>query len=155
MLKMENVSKIYRTNLIETHALRKVDLHIGAGEFVSVTGPSGSGKTTFLNLAGLLETFEEGDFYLDGQNVKGLKRFTEDGDIDWDSLEQTGVVDPLGAFRGCSPPKATKAKAPPILPGSGAQARGALPPPPAPPPPVPRVQPSRDQRGGTARDGSG
>ena len=72
MLKMENVSKIYRTNLIETHALRKVDLHIGAGEFVSVTGPSGSGKTTFLNLAGLLETFEEGDFYLDGQNVKGL-----------------------------------------------------------------------------------
>jgi putative ABC transport system ATP-binding protein len=72
MLKMENVSKIYRTNLIETHALRKVDLHIGAGEFVSVTGPSGSGKTTFLNLAGLLETFEEGDFYLDGQNVRGL-----------------------------------------------------------------------------------
>jgi putative ABC transport system ATP-binding protein len=72
MLKMENVSKIYRTNLIETHALRKVDLSIGDGEFVSVTGPSGSGKTTFLNLAGLLETFEEGDFYLDGKNVKGL-----------------------------------------------------------------------------------
>ncbi len=72
MLKMENVSKIYRTDLIETHALRKVDLHIEAGEFVSVTGPSGSGKTTFLNLAGLLETFELGDYYLDGQNVKGL-----------------------------------------------------------------------------------
>jgi putative ABC transport system ATP-binding protein len=69
---MENVSKIYRTNLIETHALRKIDLHIAAGEFVSVTGPSGSGKTTFLNLAGLLENFEEGDFYLDGENVKGL-----------------------------------------------------------------------------------
>ena len=49
---MENVSKIYRTALIETHALRKVDLHIKSGEFVSVTGPSGSGKTTFLNLAG-------------------------------------------------------------------------------------------------------
>ena len=72
MLRMENVSKIYRTNLIETHALRKIDLHIAAGEFVSVTGPSGSGKTTFLNLAGLLENFEEGDFYLDGENVKGL-----------------------------------------------------------------------------------
>ena len=72
MLKMENVSKIYRTDLIETHALRKVDLHIKQGEFVSVTGPSGSGKTTFLNLAGLLETFEEGDYFLDGQNVKGL-----------------------------------------------------------------------------------
>jgi len=72
MLKMENVSKIYRTELVETHALRKVDLHIKQGEFVSVTGPSGSGKTTFLNLAGLLETFEEGDYYLNGQNVRGL-----------------------------------------------------------------------------------
>ena len=69
---MKNVSKIYRTDLIETHALRKVDLHISQGEFVSVTGPSGSGKTTFLNLAGLLETFEEGDYFLDGKNVKGL-----------------------------------------------------------------------------------
>jgi len=69
---MENVSKIYRTELIETHALRKVNLHIKSGEFVSVTGPSGSGKTTFLNLAGALETFEEGDYFLDGQNVKGL-----------------------------------------------------------------------------------
>ena len=72
MLKMENVSKIYRTELVETHALRKVDLHIKRGEFVSVTGPSGSGKTTFLNLAGALETFEEGNYFLDGQNVKGL-----------------------------------------------------------------------------------
>ena len=72
MLRMENVSKIYRTELVETHALRKVDLHIKKGEFVSVTGPSGSGKTTFLNLAGALETFEEGDYFLDGQNIKGL-----------------------------------------------------------------------------------
>ncbi|MCO4799438.1 MAG: ABC transporter ATP-binding protein [Colwelliaceae bacterium] len=72
MLRMENVSKIYRTELVETHALRKVDLHIKSGEFVSVTGPSGSGKTTFLNLAGALETFEEGDYFLDGENVKGL-----------------------------------------------------------------------------------
>jgi putative ABC transport system ATP-binding protein len=72
MLKMANVSKIYRTDLIETHALRQVNLHIKQGEFVSVTGPSGSGKTTFLNLAGLLETFEQGDYFLDGINVKGL-----------------------------------------------------------------------------------
>lgn len=72
MLKMENVSKIYRTDLVETHALRNVNLTINNGDFVSVTGPSGSGKTTFLNLAGLLETFEEGDYYLDGQNVRGL-----------------------------------------------------------------------------------
>ncbi len=72
MLSMKNVSKIYRTDLIETHALSNVNLEVAEGEFVSVTGPSGSGKTTFLNLAGMLETFEQGDYFLDGENVKGL-----------------------------------------------------------------------------------
>ncbi len=72
MLKMTGVSKIYRTSQIETHALNKIDLQIEAGEFITVTGPSGSGKTTFLNVAGLLESFEEGDYFLDGQNVSGL-----------------------------------------------------------------------------------
>ena len=72
MLEMRQVSKIYRTAMVETHALRSLDLHVRDGEFVAVTGPSGSGKTTFLNIAGLLETFSEGDYLLDGQNVKGL-----------------------------------------------------------------------------------
>jgi putative ABC transport system ATP-binding protein len=72
MLKMNDVSKIYRTELVETHALRNVNLEIQEGEFVSVTGPSGSGKTTFLNLTGLLESFEHGEYFLDGQNVRGL-----------------------------------------------------------------------------------
>lgn len=72
MLKMQGVSKIFRTELVETHALRNVNIEINAGEFVAVTGPSGSGKTTFLNLAGLLESFEQGDYFLDGENVKGL-----------------------------------------------------------------------------------
>lgn len=72
MLKMQGVSKIFRTELVETHALRNVNIEIDAGEFVAVTGPSGSGKTTFLNLAGLLESFEQGDYFLDGDNVKGL-----------------------------------------------------------------------------------
>lgn len=72
MLRMENISKIYRTKLVETHALRNVNLHIKKGEFVSVTGPSGSGKSTFLNIAGALETFEQGDYFLDGENIKGL-----------------------------------------------------------------------------------
>jgi putative ABC transport system ATP-binding protein len=69
---MQSVSKVYRTDLIETHALREFSLSVREGEFVAVTGPSGSGKTTFLNIAGLLETFDTGSYVLDGQNVSGL-----------------------------------------------------------------------------------
>jgi len=55
MLKMTGLSKVYRTEVIETHALRAFNLEVKEGEFVAVTGPSGSGKTTFLTIAGLLE----------------------------------------------------------------------------------------------------
>jgi putative ABC transport system ATP-binding protein len=72
MLNMQQVTKVYRTELVETHALRSLNLHVGEGEFVAVTGPSGSGKTTFLNIAGLLEEFTGGQYTLDGVNVKGL-----------------------------------------------------------------------------------
>jgi putative ABC transport system ATP-binding protein len=69
MLKMQNVSKIYRTDLIETYALRSFSLEVNEGEFIAVTGPSGSGKTTFLNVAGLLENFDSGRYELDGTDV--------------------------------------------------------------------------------------
>ena len=72
MLNMHAVTKVYRTELVETHALRSLDLCVKEGEFVAVTGPSGSGKTTFLNIAGLLEGFTGGEYLLDGVNVKGL-----------------------------------------------------------------------------------
>jgi putative ABC transport system ATP-binding protein len=72
MLEMHAVGKVYRTDLIETHALRDFSLDVAAGEFVAVTGPSGSGKTTFLNVAGLLETFDTGRYVLDGSDVRRL-----------------------------------------------------------------------------------
>ena len=72
MLDMRQVTKVYRTELVETHALRALDLHVREGEFVAVTGPSGSGKTTFLNIAGLLETFTGGTYLLDGEDVSGM-----------------------------------------------------------------------------------
>ena len=72
MLSMQDISKVYRTDTVETHALRQFSLDVDEGEFVSVAGPSGSGKTTFLNIAGLLEEFSIGTFELDGRNVAGL-----------------------------------------------------------------------------------
>ena len=72
MLSMKNISKVFKTDLVETHALRDFNLEVNEGEFVAVTGPSGSGKTTFLNIAGLLEGFTSGEFSLDGVNVSNL-----------------------------------------------------------------------------------
>ena len=72
MLQMHNVSKIYRTDTVETHALREFSLKVDEGEFVSVTGPSGSGKTTFLNIAGLLEDLTGGTYELDGRDISKL-----------------------------------------------------------------------------------
>jgi putative ABC transport system ATP-binding protein len=72
MLKMSNLSKVYRTEVVETFALREFSIHVREGEFVAVTGPSGSGKTTFLTIAGLLEEFTGGEYKLDGVDVKGL-----------------------------------------------------------------------------------
>jgi putative ABC transport system ATP-binding protein len=72
MLSMRQISKVYRTDLVETHALRDFNLEVASGEFVSVTGPSGSGKTTFLNIAGLLEAPTTGRYVLDGEDVSSL-----------------------------------------------------------------------------------
>jgi putative ABC transport system ATP-binding protein len=72
MLSMQNVSMVYRTETVETHALRDFSLQVDEGEFVSVSGPSGSGKTTFLNIAGLLEEFSSGTYQLDGKDTSSL-----------------------------------------------------------------------------------
>ena len=72
MLRMRNISKTYRTEHVETRALHYFSIEVKAGEFVAMTGPSGSGKTTFLNVAGLLETFDSGTYKLDGRDVSGL-----------------------------------------------------------------------------------
>jgi len=72
MIELKSVSKIFRTDIVETYALRDFDLSIAAGEFVAITGHSGSGKTTLLNVAGLLEEFDAGDYRLEGEDVKAL-----------------------------------------------------------------------------------
>ncbi len=72
MLSMKSIRKVYRTDLVETHALHDLTIEVKTGEFVAVMGRSGSGKTTFLNIAGLLDTFDSGTYHLDGQDVSRL-----------------------------------------------------------------------------------
>jgi len=72
MLEMSNVTKTYRTDMVATKALDDFSLVVEEGEFVAVSGPSGSGKTTFLNVSGLLDTFDSGSYKLDGEDVSGL-----------------------------------------------------------------------------------
>lgn len=72
MLRMQGISKIYRHGLLQTHALRGLDLDVRAGEFLAIMGPSGSGKTSLLNIAGLLEAPAEGEYWLDGEPTRRL-----------------------------------------------------------------------------------
>jgi putative ABC transport system ATP-binding protein len=72
VIDMQAVSKIFRTDLVETHALRNFTLKVDSGEFVAITGHSGSGKTTLLNVVGLLEEFDAGSYMLDGEDVTRL-----------------------------------------------------------------------------------
>jgi putative ABC transport system ATP-binding protein len=69
MIRLEQVSKLYRTERIETVALHNINLNIEKGELVSIMGPSGCGKSTLLNLMGLLDEPSEGEVALDGQRI--------------------------------------------------------------------------------------
>ncbi len=69
MLKLENVSKVYRTSEVETLALGDISLEIADGEFVAIMGPSGCGKSTLLNTLGLLDSPSSGAYWFFGEDV--------------------------------------------------------------------------------------
>ncbi|WP_313166281.1 ABC transporter ATP-binding protein [Massilia oculi] len=71
MLKLSGVSKIHVAGEVQTTALDRIDLEIGAGEYVAITGPSGCGKSTLLGLLGLLDVPTSGTFLFDGHDVSG------------------------------------------------------------------------------------
>lgn len=73
MIKTVDLTKVFRTEEIETTALNNVSLHIKQGEFVAIMGPSGCGKSTLLNIVGLLDNPSGGEYYFDGQEVGHLK----------------------------------------------------------------------------------
>ena len=72
VIKVENVTRTYKTGEIEVHALRGVDLTIRKGEFTAIAGPSGSGKTTLLNIIGGLDTPSSGDVVLGGKLISKM-----------------------------------------------------------------------------------
>lgn len=74
MIKLTNLSKIYRTDEIETVALENVNMEVAKGEFLSVMGPSGCGKSTLLNIMGLLDTPTTGTVEIAGINTTEMKR---------------------------------------------------------------------------------
>lgn len=74
LIKVENVTKVYKTGTVATQALRGVSLTIQPGEFMALVGPSGSGKTTLLQLMGCLDQPSSGKIYLNGKDVSQLNR---------------------------------------------------------------------------------
>ncbi|MEM1356962.1 MAG: ABC transporter ATP-binding protein [Bacteroidota bacterium] len=88
MIEIENVSKSYRTDTIETLALQNMSLTVPAGEFLSIMGPSGCGKSTLLNIMGLIDEPTEGSVALAGERITTYNG----GDIARFRNEQLGFI---------------------------------------------------------------
>ncbi|MDR1372321.1 MAG: ABC transporter ATP-binding protein [Dysgonamonadaceae bacterium] len=74
MLKLIDIHKTYRTGYTEIEALRGINLHIESGEILSIMGASGSGKSTLMNILGLLDSYDSGEYYLSDRLLKNLAR---------------------------------------------------------------------------------
>ena len=74
MIKVEKVSRNYKTGESVVRALRQVSLEIQDGEFLSIAGPSGSGKTTLLNLIGCIDAIDDGEISINGQKVSTMNK---------------------------------------------------------------------------------
>ncbi|WP_177730206.1 ABC transporter ATP-binding protein [Flavobacterium inviolabile] len=73
MIKIENLSKVFRTEEVETAALNGISLQVNEGDFVTIMGPSGCGKSTLLNIVGLLDSASGGSYLMLNQEINGLK----------------------------------------------------------------------------------
>ncbi len=136
IIRLDGVSKIYRTDVVETHALSDFDLTVTTGEFVGVSGPSGCGKSTLLSVLGLLDRPNAGRYWINGRETSRLSR-TEIAQIRnrdlgfvfqsfnliGDLTVSENVELPL-AYRGCSTAKRARSVAS-ALERVGVQARAS------------------------------
>jgi putative ABC transport system ATP-binding protein len=74
MIKITNLKKAYKTKTQMLEVLKGIDIHVKAGELVSIMGPSGSGKSTLLNVLGILDDYDSGDYVLSGREIKNLSQ---------------------------------------------------------------------------------
>ena len=72
MIEIRQLHKSYRTEALSLHVLKGIDLEISSGEYVSIMGASGSGKSTLLNILGILDTYDSGEYFLNGTLIKNL-----------------------------------------------------------------------------------
>jgi putative ABC transport system ATP-binding protein len=72
MIKTINLTKIFRSEMVETTALSNINFEVNNGEFVAIMGPSGCGKSTLLNILGMLDDMDEGHYYFEGTEVSGF-----------------------------------------------------------------------------------
>ncbi len=72
MIHIRQLHKSYHTEALSLHVLKGLNLDIEAGEYVSVTGASGSGKSTLLNILGILDSYDQGEYHLNGSLIKNL-----------------------------------------------------------------------------------
>jgi putative ABC transport system ATP-binding protein len=107
MIRTEDISKIFRTQEVETRALHQVSLHIRQGEFVAVMGPSGCGKSTLLNILGLLDSPSQGSYFFDGTPAGKLserdRTFLRRGNIGF-VFQEFNLIDELNVFENVEVP---------------------------------------------------
>lgn len=72
MISLQKINKYYITGEEKLHALKNVDLEVNKGEFLAIMGPSGSGKSTMIKILGLLDNSFQGEYLLDGKNIRNL-----------------------------------------------------------------------------------
>jgi putative ABC transport system ATP-binding protein len=107
MIRIENLSKFFRTEEVETIALNKVSIEVKDGEFVAVMGPSGCGKSTLLNILGLLDNPSEGNYFLGDLEVGHLKEkgrtLVRKGNIGF-VFQSFNLIDELNVFENVELP---------------------------------------------------
>lgn len=112
-IRLVQVSKVYDTKFVETHALTNLNLEIAKGDFVSISGPSGCGKSTLLSILGLLDQPSSGQYFIDGTDVSSLS-FDQSAAIRNEKIgfvfQSFNLIDELSVFDNVALPLRYSAK---------------------------------------------